>query len=210
MPLAGEEIRRQHGVADDTVVILSLSRLVLSKRVDRIIDAMQVARQKSSKRMVLWVVGDGPLRQSLATRARQAGIECEFLGTVSRDEIPHLLDAADVLVSTSILTNMSIPTCEAMVVGTPVIGLDVGGTSEVVRDDETGLLVPEDNPAALAEAIVRICEDSDLRNRLGATARDFAARTFMNWDQRVGAEIETVDRLVQEAQSSRGPHRRDP
>jgi len=194
--LEGAERRRQHGVGDDTLVVLSLSRLVLSKRVDRIIRAMQLARPSTRKRMVLWVAGDGPLRDTLSAQARSAGVDATFLGTVSRDEIPHLLDAADMLLSTSLLTNMSIPTCEAMVTGTPVIGLDVGGTSEVVRQEETGLLVPENDPQALAAAIVRLADDDALRTRLGHQAQEFALATFMDWDRRVAEEIGVLDALV--------------
>jgi glycosyltransferase involved in cell wall biosynthesis len=196
-PLQGAERRRQHGVPDDAVVVLSLSRLVLSKRVDRIVEAMQLATRQTSKRLLLWVAGDGPLRRQLETQARQAGVEATFLGTVGREEIPHLLDAADLLVSTSLLTNMSIPTCEAMVTGTPVVGLDVGGTPEVIRHEETGLLVDEDDAAGLAEAIRRLAEDDALRLRLGQQAQEFALGTFMDWDQRVGEEIRALDRLLE-------------
>ena len=108
--------------------------------------------------MELWVAGDGPLRGVLEARCRARGVPARFLGTVPHARVPYLLAAADLLVSTSTLTNMSIPTCEAMVVGTPVVALDVGGTAEVVRDGETGLLVPEDDAAALGAALVRLVE----------------------------------------------------
>lgn len=197
--LQGPARRRAHAVPEGAIVVLSLSRLVLSKRVDRIIQAMQLAMRDSPKRMLLWVVGDGPLRGTLESQAQRAGVEAVFHGTVGRDEIPHLLDAADLLVSTSILTNMSIPTCEAMVTGTPVVALDVGGTRDVVRDGDTGLLVPEDDPTALATAIRRLAEDDALRLRLGQQAQAFALRTFMDWDRRVGEEIRVLDALVARA-----------
>jgi glycosyltransferase involved in cell wall biosynthesis len=195
--LLGAARRQQHDVADDEIIVLSLSRLVLSKRVDRIVQAMQHATTLTSKRMILWVVGDGPLRGAIEAQVRRAGIRAAFLGTVSRQEIPHLIDAADMLVSTSILTNMSIPTCEAMTTGTPVIGLDVGGTREVVRHEETGLLIPEGDAAALAAAIARLADDAALRTRLGQQARAFARRAFMGWDQRVGEEIKVIDALAE-------------
>jgi glycosyltransferase involved in cell wall biosynthesis len=201
--LQGAERRRRFGAPEDAVVVLSLSRLVLSKRVDRIIQAMQLASHRTPKRMILWVAGDGPLRRQLRDQAREAGVDAVFLGTVDRTEIPHLLDAADMLVSTSILTNMSIPTCEAMVTGTPVVAVNVGGTSEVVRHEETGLLVAENDPEGLAEAVRRMSDDASLRLRLGRQAQEFALRTFMDWDQRVGAEIRVLDALVDGGASGR-------
>jgi glycosyltransferase involved in cell wall biosynthesis len=83
-----------------------------------------------------------------------------------------------------------------MVVGTPVLALDVGGTSEVVRHDETGWLAPEDEREALVAGLTRLCDDPELRRRLGHGAQDFAARHFMSWDERVAAEIAVVDHLT--------------
>jgi glycosyltransferase involved in cell wall biosynthesis len=191
-----EGTRRELGATADTVVFLSLSRLVLSKRIDRIVDALAAVGPRSPVQVVLWIAGDGPLRGALEARCRSRGVEARFLGTVPHARVPHVLAAADVLVSTSTLTNMSIPTCEAMVVGTPVLALDVGGTSEVVRHEETGLLAPEKDPRALALGMARLAADAALRRRLGTAAREFAARHFMGWDARVGAEIAVLDRLA--------------
>jgi glycosyltransferase involved in cell wall biosynthesis len=188
--------RREIGAPADAVVILSLSRLVDSKRVDRIVDAMPAVQRQCGEGVELWIAGDGPLRANLEARCRERGVAARFLGTVPHTRIPWLLAAADVFVSTSTLTNMSIPTCEAMVLGVPVVALDVGGTSAVVRHEETGLLVAEDDAAGLAAALARLAGDAALRRRLGESARQFAARTFMNWDERVGAEIAVLDRLA--------------
>jgi glycosyltransferase involved in cell wall biosynthesis len=184
------------GVLPETVVFLSLSRLVDSKRVDRIVAAMAVAKDRSRSPIELWIAGDGPQRAAIEAQCRAAGLPARFLGTVQHDRVPTVMAAADVFVSTSELTNMSIPTCEAMVLGRPVVALDVSGTSECVRDGETGLLAAENDPAALAACIGRIADDRALRERLGAGAREFAARNFMDWNQRVGAELELVRRLT--------------
>jgi len=189
-------VRSRYGAAAGDVVFLSLTRLVDSKRVDRILDAMAAVRHRTKVRMVAWIAGDGPLRGALEARARARSLEARFLGTVPHDDVAAVISGADVLVSTSTLTNMSIPTCEAMVLGCPVIGLDVGGTSEVVRHEETGLLVPEDDAPALEAALVRLAEDDALRARLGAAAKAFARQHFMGWDARVGAEITLLDRLA--------------
>ena len=199
-------IRRQVGTPDDTLVVLSLSRLVLSKRVDRIVEAMPEIVRRGRRSIELWIAGDGPLRGALETRCRALGLVTRFLGTVPHDRVAHILAAADVFVSTSTLTNMSIPTCEAMVVGTPVVALDVGGTSEVVRHEETGLLVAEDDGGGLQDAIARLLNDPELRRRLSASARAFAAQNFMSWDERVAAEIAVLDRLAGGPPPASGSH----
>jgi glycosyltransferase involved in cell wall biosynthesis len=188
--------RAELGTTADTVVFLSLSRLVESKRVDRIVEAMPETIRRSTTPVELWIAGDGPARPALEQRCARLGIRARFLGTVTHERVPFVMAAADVLVSTSTLTNMSIPTCEAMVVGTPVVALDVGGTSEVVQDGKTGLLAPEDDAAALVDCMVRSASDPELRRRLGQQGREFARRHFMGWEARVAAEIALVDRLT--------------
>lgn len=192
----GAALRRTHAVGVDTVVCLSLSRLVQSKRVDRIVDAVAGAASRSPVPIELWIAGDGPDRAGLEAHCRARGVAARFLGTVAHADVPELLAAADVFVSTSTLTNMSIPTCEAMVVGKPVVALDVGGTSEVVQDEVTGLLVSEEDGPGLAAALARLATDAGLRQRLGTAAREHAERHFLDWDARVGAELALVDRLV--------------
>ena len=189
-------VRQELGADSSVCVLLALARLVESKRIDRIIDAVALAGNQARTPLVLWIAGDGPLHGALARRCRKARITHRFLGSVQHAQVPHLLAAADALVTTSTLTNMSIPTCEAMVVGTPVIALDVGGTSDVVQDLQTGLLVREDDALGLARAIARLADDIPLRQALGARARAFAARHFMSWEDRVAAEIRVIDQLV--------------
>jgi glycosyltransferase involved in cell wall biosynthesis len=81
-------------------------------------------------------------------------------------------------------------------VGTPVVALDVAGTSEVVRPDETGLLVNEGQPRELARAIARLADDAALQGRLSQGARLFAAQHFLGWEEKVRREIDLVDALV--------------
>src|SRR5262249_26239998 len=75
--------RRSSRTRSDTVVFLSLSRLVLSKRVDRIVNAMPGAARRSRSSVELWIAGDGPLRGRLERRCRELGVQARFLGTVA-------------------------------------------------------------------------------------------------------------------------------
>ena len=157
---------------------------------------MAVVQRQSSRPVELWIAGDGPERAALEARCRERGVRALFVGTVPHARVRYLARAADVFVSTSTLTNMSIPTCEAMVMGTPVVALDVGSTSQAVRHEETGLLVREEDAPGLATALLRLVEDEPLRSSLGAQAASFAATHFMDWETRVAAEIAVLDRLA--------------
>ena len=111
--------------------------------------------------------GDGPLRADLEQLARELGVadRTRFLGNVA--DVPGLLAGADVFALTSFNEGLPLSILEAMAAGLPVVASRVGGTSEVVADGETGLLVVPDDPASTAYAIRRLLEDAALRERLG-------------------------------------------
>jgi glycosyltransferase involved in cell wall biosynthesis len=113
--------------------------------------------------------GDGPREERLRQAARAAGVggRITFLG--HRDDVPALLAEADVFVLPSRSEASPNSVIEAMAAGVPVVATTVGGIPELIEHGRSGLLVPPDDPAALAAAIVRLldCEPE---------ARQFAAR----------------------------------
>jgi starch synthase len=127
------------------------------------------------------------MRGELEGLARELGIahRVRFLGSVPNDRVHELIYAADVAVFPSLAEATSIACLEAMACGTTVIVSDVGGLPEIVRDGETGIVVPFQLPAStfrdpglpdstvqqLADAIALTLSDPDLRRRLGDAAR---------------------------------------
>jgi len=120
----------------------------------------------------LLVVGDGPERASLERRAGGLGIadRVRFLGAGTRDDVVALFRAVDAALLTSAWENLPHTLLEALAAGAPVVATSVGGIPEVVRDGENGLLVPPNDPTALAAAIERIARDDGLRASLAAAA----------------------------------------
>lgn len=120
----------------------------------------------------LLVAGDGPERGALERRASELGLDgrVRFLGSVPRETVLRLFRAADASVLPSAWENFPHTVVEALAVGCPVIATAVGGVPEVVRDDENGLLVPPNDPTALATALGRFFADGELRERLAAEA----------------------------------------
>jgi glycosyltransferase involved in cell wall biosynthesis len=84
---------------------------------------------------------------------------------------------------------------EALASGRPLIATSVGGIPEVVRDGETGLLVPEKDPVALAAAIEQLRADAELRERLSRRAREFAVQR-LSWDTTIDALEQTFERAI--------------
>lgn len=116
----------------------------------------------------LVLVGGGTHLDARRREAAPLGDRVQFLG--QRDDVPQLLEAADLFVSPS--RNEGLPTVviEAGAAGLPAVATNVGGTSEIVEDGVTGFLVPSEDPRCLADAVVAILADTDRKQRMGAAA----------------------------------------
>ncbi|CAA9574475.1 MAG: hypothetical protein AVDCRST_MAG88-2689 [uncultured Thermomicrobiales bacterium] len=164
--------------AQDRPVLLSAGRLVRWKGAEYAIAALALLR--STPAPVLVLAGDGPYRAALARLAAEHGVADRvlFLGDWPHAAMPDLYAAADLVLGTSFVNEtFGISLCEALASERPVIASDFGGFREVVRGGETGLLVPPQDPAALAGAIDALLADPARRRALAAAGRrDVAAR----------------------------------
>ena len=118
-------------------------------------------------------VGDGPLRDELE---RQAGARVRFLG--KRANVAKLLAGFDVFVLSSSTEGMSIALLEAMAASCPIVVAAVGGNTELIQHEVTGLVVPPDDEWALSAAIERLLTNRGLANRLGRAAHEVVNRCY--------------------------------
>lgn len=171
------QARRALGIAAEAPVIALAARLTEQKGLAYLLRALPavIARHPD---VVLLVAGDGPLRPALEAQAAELGVapHVRFLGM--RDDIAALLRACDVYALPSVWEGLPMAILEAMAAGLPVVGSDVGGVSTAVEHGVTGLLVPERDPARLAEALLAVLGDRVLRRRLGDEARRVFERRF--------------------------------
>ena len=173
-----QRVRADLGVADDVPVILSAGRLVRKKGFEFLIDAAGLIMRQRPEAIVL-IAGSGDLDEELRRKTSELGPpgHVRFLGAVSQDAIPGLLAAADVAVVPSVhdaagnVDGLPNIVMEALASGTALVATEVGGIGAVVRDRETGLIVPERDGAALARAIMALLDDRDARLALGRAAR---------------------------------------
>jgi glycosyltransferase involved in cell wall biosynthesis len=145
--------------------------------------------------------GDGPLRQSLETQAREQGVaeRCLFLG--ERDDVPRLLATADVVVLPSLFEGLPVSVLEAMAAERPVIATAIGGTDEAVTNEVSGLLVPPRDPGALAAAIRRLQGDPALGRRLAAAGRSRVEQSF-SADATASEIMRIYDEVTGQAESA--------
>jgi glycosyltransferase involved in cell wall biosynthesis len=124
------------------------------------------------------LVGDGPDRGEVEAEIVKLGVEGRVKLAGERSDVPALLADSDVFVLSSRSEGLPVSVLEAMAAELPVVASDVGGLGELVVDGETGLLVPSGDPAALAEALGRLLDDRELRQKLGAAGRARAEASF--------------------------------
>jgi glycosyltransferase involved in cell wall biosynthesis len=171
LQLSPTDARARLGWPEQPTVVL-LGAMRTGKGHDVAIDcARLMAEDSPATRMVF--VGDGELRGALEHRA--AGL-VDFVG--NRSDIPEVLGAADVVILPS--DGEALPTVliEAACASRPVVATSVGGIPEVVIDGHTGVLIPVQNPTALAAAIRTLLADRALARRLGDQARQRAIEVF--------------------------------
>jgi sugar transferase (PEP-CTERM/EpsH1 system associated) len=130
------------------------------------------------RRARLVLIGDGPNKADCERLAQQAGVErqCWFAGR--RDDVAQLMQCLDVFCLTSLNEGINNTVLEAMASGLPVIATAVGGNPELVLDGETGCLVPPASVEALARALLRYAQDSELRVRHGRNGRTRVEAAF--------------------------------
>jgi len=192
--VAREVTRRELGVAEDEVVLLTLSSLVPRKGLDVLLDALALfGEQDAAPRPVLWIAGDGPERAALEARATRLGLEAgvRFLGR--REDAPDLLAACDVFVLPSRAEGLGVAALEAMAVGRPVVASEVGGLGQAVVDERTGLLVPPGDARALAHAVGRVTSQRELRERLAEAGPERIGEGYL-----AGQMVEAYERLYRE------------
>ncbi len=138
--------------------------------------AARVVRQVPDARFV--ILGDGELRDSLERQVKELGLERHVTLGGFRNDVIGIIKSFDVFVMSSITEGLGTSILDAMACAKPVVGTRTGGIPEAVRDEETGLLVPPHDEAALATAIVRLLQDQQLRAHRGASGRQRAAEYF--------------------------------
>ena len=162
-------------VGDGTALVIVVANLIPYKGLEHFVDAWrEVVGAVPGARAV--VVGEGPARADLEARAADLGETLRFIG--SRDDVPALLRAADVVVQASLYEGFPNAVLEAMAAGRPVVATAVGGTVEAVESDRTGLLVPPRDSAALAAAILRLLTQPELARSYGAAGRERVEAEF--------------------------------
>jgi glycosyltransferase involved in cell wall biosynthesis len=171
------ELRDQYGMEPGSQVVGVVARLEPEKGHQTLIDAWPHVL-RSVPDAYLLVVGEGSMRDTLEGRASMNRVAHRVVFTGRRDDIPAVTAAFDVAVLPSHREAQGLSILEAMALSRPVVASDVGGIPEMIEDGVTGLLVPHDQPEALAAAIVRLLRDRAYAGTIARAGHDLVHDRF--------------------------------
>ena len=194
------DLLKKLGLKESDFIILSTSSLIPVKNVDLAIKSFEIFLKKTKKNNAyLIIAGEGHLKDQLVKLAKDYTLEknMKIVGEIPIDIILEYLSISDVVVATSLYSNMNRSTQEAMACKKPVVVFNSGGTSKLIRHMENGLLVKPGDIADFAEKLNVLYEKPDLREKLGKNARETII-TERGWETRIKKELEVYEKVLTE------------
>jgi glycosyltransferase involved in cell wall biosynthesis len=190
-------LRAELGLRETDFVIGKIARLFhLKGHADLIAAAPAILRACPHAKFL--IVGDGVLRQELEAQAKAAGVAAAFVftGLVPPTEVPRYVGIMDCLVHLSYREALSRALPQALAAGKPVVAYDFDGADEVCLEDETGYVVRQGDVAQVAERVIRLVEQPDLRRRLGQRGQALVHDWF-SVERMVQTQYDLYQRLAQ-------------
>lgn len=165
-------LRTTFNLPKDAPVCLAVGRLVRIKGYDVLIEAVKEAVREIPK-LVCVIIGEGEARPALTRQIQEAGLRDRVIlaGYLPRESILSALASCDLFAMPSRYEGTPIALLEAASLGCPIIASNAGGMPELVTHEEHALLVPPEDPSALARALIRLADDRALARRLGENAQ---------------------------------------
>jgi len=173
-----EIIRKKYEIKDDEILLVLVSRLTGEKNIEFLFKCVMGILQKNVKVKFL-VAGEGYLLPELQILVKKQKLEKQifFAGVVSKAEIKNYYAAGDIFVYASKSETQGMILTEAMFAGLPIVAVQATGACDIVVDGQTGFLVAE-NEAEFAQAVERLIENADLREKFSAEAKRLAREKY--------------------------------
>lgn len=162
---------------EKTFFALTSGRLSEQKSHHTLLDAIPEVLDAIPEILFLFA-GEGDKRNALEKKSERLGIQKHVLFLGIREDIHNIMEFSDLLIMPSLWEGFSLAMLEGMASGLPVVGSDVVGIKELVGDNERGILVPSQNPDALAKAIIQIVKDDETRDWLSKQGRKYVRERF--------------------------------
>lgn len=171
------EIRKEFGIHNGAKVVVTISRLVKKNGISDLIYAMNFLPSN----VCLLIIGDGKLRNSYVKLCTKLKLNNRvyFVGEVFHNDLPRYLSGADVFCRPSLSEGQGIAFLEAMAIGIPVVATNVGGISDFLINEQTGLFCRVQDPKDIAEKILCILNNTSLSNHVVENAKQNVEKNYM-------------------------------
>ena len=189
------DIRKRYGISPDSVVIGVVARLFHLKG-HKFILLSSRSILKEFPQALFFFVGDGILRRNLEEFASKLGVRDRFIftGLIPRGEVPKYISAMDLIVHPSLREGLARVIPQGFILEKPVVIFDIDGANEVVRDNETGLLVKPCDVPGLKRAILDLLRNPSKARELGVTGKAIALQEFT--DEKMVEDIHQLYRKL--------------
>ena len=183
-----EKNREKYNYSKDDFILIYVGELSYRKHQDLLIYAINILKDKIQN-VKLLLVGQGKLMEEYKTLVNKLGLQeyVEFLGY--RKDVANLLMMADVAVSSSRQEGLPLNILEAMATGLPVVATDCRGNRDLVANEENGYIIPLNDYESFAEAIIKIYQSNDLRERFCNKSTELVKKYSLN---NVRSEMEEI------------------
>ncbi|MGV2905468.1 glycosyltransferase family 4 protein [Achromobacter sp. AGC25] len=178
-PVEHSTLRDELGLAEDDIVVGCVAVMRATKGHKDLIDAMAPLMASRPTLHLVFVGGGSPVFEQTQDYVAELGLQDRIHLMGMRRDVPNLLAGFDLFALATQQEASGTVYVEAQASGLPVIGTDVGGVSEMLRNGDTGILVPPKDPQALTDALARLIDDPALRRRMGEAGRK------MVWEEAV-------------------------
>jgi glycosyltransferase involved in cell wall biosynthesis len=195
-------LRERLGIVENEAVILSVGRLSKEKAHADLIKAFkQLCTTNPDLNCKLVIVGDGPERERLESASAQSGLSQRIIFAGQVPDVRPSYAMSDVFVLPSLTEGSPNVLLEAMAAQVPIVATAVGGVPEIVENEDAALLVPADDPAALAAAIARLLDDAELGRRLTRSAAETVSKNHSPEEY-----VRSLITIYDEVMSARNTH----
>ena len=172
-----ESLRRELGLGRETPLIGTISILRRKKGHHILLDAIPLILKKVPDAVFVFA-GNGPQKENILNKIKNLGLEDRVLMLGLRNDVAGILKSIDLFVLPTFQEALGTSFLEAMAMGKPVVGTNVGGVGEVIKNGLNGFLVEPGNPPAIAEAVIKLLEDKEEAKKMGIEGRKMVERNF--------------------------------
>jgi len=203
------ELRKKYGILKDSLVVVSTSKINHHKGSSYIVQGF--LKFLSQYKEIAYLIfanepydGEFSEIKKITALTEHSSYKDRILytGFVDHNLIPQFLSVGDIWVSMAIYSNLGNALLEAMSCELPVVVSNVGETSKVIKDNVTGLYVPNSDSGALRDRLLYLANKKEIRLRLGRKARRFIVKSF-SWEKRLETELEIYKNVIKEYKNNK-------